>query len=525
MRPLERREYRLVPGTHYGTPKELWGFRTAARATSRAREFLRANAVLLGLEPDLAGIARQRVVESLGATHVIFRQAHLGKRIHRAYVTVHVDGRGRVYLAKNRAMPKGLLPATRHAPVRAREAARRARRALPRRGRAAKVVGTEEMWFPVEERLVPCWRIRIERRGPPEEWIVYVNARTGGILSRYDNVAFARGGTGSRGRRARRTGRALVFDPSPVTALGGHNDLITLSGRAWRERRPPREVYREVRLAGLGASGFLDGKRVTTKPTRGRVRGRGGDFRFASHEAGFEETMVYYHVDRAVRYLEELGFRGRRAIFRTPIEADARGTRDDNSWYSPHSRRLTFGTGSIDDAEDAETILHELGHALQDAIVPDFGQSTEAAAMGEGFGDYFAASFFYDRKPPRYRDVVMTWDGLPIGLDEGANPPALRRLDSKRTYRDFRERGHEHDNGLIWSATLWEIRRSLGRRITDTIVVESHFQLDGFTTFARGARAILDADEHLYRGRHAARLRRIFARRGIEFRGERAPRG
>jgi predicted metal-dependent phosphotriesterase family hydrolase len=44
---------------------------------------------------------------------------------------------------------------------------------------------------------------------------------------------------------------------------------------------------------------------------------------------------------------------------------------------------------------------------------------------------------------------------------------------------------------------------------------ESHFQLDGFTTFARGARAIIDADRNLYRGRNAETLRRVFHRRGI----------
>ena len=65
-----------------------------------------------------------------------------------------------------------------------------------------------------------------------------------------------------------------------------------------------------------------------------------------------------------------------------------------------------------DDAEDAETILHEFGHALQDAITPDFGQSEEAAAMGEGFGDYSAASFFGEEKPTRYRPTVMSWDGV-----------------------------------------------------------------------------------------------------------------
>ena len=73
----------------------------------------------------------------------------------------------------------------------------------------------------------------------------------------------------------------------------------------------------------------------------------------------------------------------------------------------------------------------------------------------------------------------------------------------------------EHANGQIWSATLWDIWKAIGRRAADRVVVESHFQLDGFTTFARGARALLDADRNLYRDRHRTSLRRIFRRRGI----------
>jgi hypothetical protein len=272
-------------------------------------------------------------------------------------------------------------------------------------------------------------------------------------------------------------------------------------------------AYAPVTLTGLRGKNRLDGRRVTTRLTKPRVSSPRLDFVMPSLRMGFEEVSSYYHVNEAITYLERLGYRGARRIFREPIRVNARGTRDDNSWYSPGERTLTFGTGDIDDAEDGETVLHEFGHALQDAICPDFGQTQEAAAMGEGFGDYLAASFFAGRKPDDYLDTVMSWDGA---RGDGT-PPGVRRLDSALTYESFDHgtNADEHDNGQIWSATLWDIWKALTRPVADRIIIDSHFQLDGFTSFARGARAVLDADRNLHRGRHAARLKRIFRRRGI----------
>ena len=135
--------------------------------------------------------------------------------------------------------------------------------------------------------------------------------------------------------------------------------------------------------------------------------------------------------------------------------------------------------------------------------------------IGEGFGDYFAGSYFAAKKPLRYRDSIISWDGLLIGLEENSEPPCMRRLDSELTFDDFKPRGDEHENGMIWAATLWDVRRVLGPRLADKVIIESHFQLDGYTSFAKGTRAILDADRNLYAGRHLTKLKRIFRRRGI----------
>jgi hypothetical protein len=104
-------------------------------------------------------------------------------------------------------------------------------------------------------------------------------------------------------------------------------------------------------------------------------------------------------------------------------------------------------------------------------------------------------SDFFARVPPRYRRSFCTWDGV---RDKRHTSPSLRRLDSRDTSKKFRARTAEHKTGQIWSATLWNIRSALDQTLADKIIVESRFQLNGFTGFNRGARAILDPDRNLY---------------------------
>jgi hypothetical protein len=499
---IESDSYRVVPGRYYGSPKEIWGFRSergTGKPQSIARDFIRLNADTLGLTGALRTLRRQRIIKSLGAVHVIYQQYHEKLRVHRAYVTIHIGRDKRIYLVKNRAVPRDLLPELTRTKLTFDMARRRALKTVRGGRKNARVLNVEKMWFPRHHDLFLAYRVRLHQKSPREEWLVHIDAHTGRLLSTRENLG-------------RVNGSGRVFDPNPVAALGDHNLLLS-EGRP--TRKVPRDAYRTVVLRDLTGNGHLDGRRVTTRPTTRRVSRKNHRFYFESHERGFEEVMVYYHIDRTVRYLESLGYSRQRAILREPVAVDVNGTPKDVSWYSPGLKRLTFGTGGVDDAEDGETILHELGHAIQDAICPGFGQSAQAAAMGEGFGDYLAASFFAEKKPENYRTSVMTWDG--ITWNDIYDPPCVRRIDEAYTFESFDhgKRAEEHENGLIWSATLWDIRKALGRRIADRIIIESHFQLDGFTTFSKGARAILDADRNLYRGVHQARLRRIFRWRGI----------
>ena len=220
--------------------------------------------------------------------------------------------------------------------------------------------------------------------------------------------------------------------------------------------------------------------------------------------------MVYYHIDRVQRYIQGLGFNN---VLNHPIEVNIDGRADDNSDYSPTTKSLTFGTGGVDDAEDAEIILHEYGHAIQDNQVPGFGDRAETKAMGEGFGDFLAATCFADIKPRDLRPTIGNWDAVSYSGDE---PPCLRRLDSTKKYpKDLSSPPEEHNDGEIWSACLWELRAALGRKMTEQLVIAHHFLLNRTAKFEDVANALITADKNLNQGREESVIQDIFVRRGI----------
>ena len=106
--------------------------------------------------------------------------------------------------------------------------------------------------------------------------------------------------------------------------------------------------------------------------------------------------MGYYSITTAEEYIHKLGFKD---VNNEPQDYLTTGFTDDNSFYDPAVDAITFGTGGVDDAEDNEVIWHEYGHAIQDDQVPGFGESEEAGAIGEGFGDYWAVTMSQATSP------------------------------------------------------------------------------------------------------------------------------
>jgi Fungalysin metallopeptidase (M36) len=467
-----------------------------------AERLLRTLAPQLGLSRDLADLRFEKVRQTVFGPQVLFQQYVGTTQVSGAWVRVDIDNLGRVFNIQNDVVPAAVIAArargsTRSSrlagdegqPLSGADAVAAARAAVETgKGGRKRLIGEPELLYrPTDGDPLLAWKV-VVRTGPPtKEWKIYVDAFSGLVLSKRNQLKKARPA-------------ARVFDPNPVVAL----NTVELKDS---QRKLPAAAYREVELQGLTGSGYLDGEYVSTSLTRRRVRRPDGDFRFERKKRGFTEAMVYFHIDRVQRHLQALGFDN---ILAKGIKVNVAGQREDNSYYSPAEKYLSFGTGGVDDAEDAETILHEYGHAIQDCQVSGFGDSDECAAMGEGFGDFLAASYFADWKPAWLRPAISSWDCIAYAGD----PPCLRRLDSNKKYpKDIT--GEVHDDGEIWSACLWELRHQLGRATTEKLVIAHHYLLNRWASFEDAANALLTADGQLCGGRNRKLIHGVFVQRGI----------
>jgi hypothetical protein len=334
-------------------------------------------------------------------------------------------------------------------------------------------------------------------------------------------VAFAGPAHATKPGSGRTTGQGQVFMVNPVQSSGDEG----LTDQKDSDSAVPASDYATVTLRNLNGDGYLHGRwanvRTNTGPAAYSTSNR---FFYTRHDDRFEQVMAYFWVNQAQEYLQSLGFGSRLR----PVNHHAQDVRIDqygidNSYQTDKQDFLRFGKGGVDDAEDAEVIVHEYGHAVHASQVPGFGTSEEAGSIGEAFGDYFAVSVGL-AADNQYHWPVNADPSCPMDWDSTSYtstvPHCIRRFDLNLTVAD--KTGEVHHDGQIWSQALWEIRQdyvALGFTTADwdRTLVDSQFDYAPDTSFSAAAHATY-AKALTNEGAAAANaVKTRFAARGITF--------
>jgi hypothetical protein len=200
--------------------------------------------------------------------------------------------------------------------------------------------------------------------------------------------------------------------------------------------------------------------------------------------------------------MQSLGFMN---LVNYPIEVDPHALNGaDNSMFS--GNQLYFGDGGVDDAEDADVIIHEYGHAITASAAPNTWDGFERKALDEGIGDYLATSYGRSINPFNWEDM-FSWDGhneFWLG----------RTVVTSKTYPD--DLGFStHSAGEIWSATLMQIWDAIGKEATDKNLLQSLYSYASNMSMTDAAYLFLDADSLLYGGTNYFICYYWFEQRGI----------
>jgi hypothetical protein len=218
----------------------------------------------------------------------------------------------------------------------------------------------------------------------------------------------------------------------------------------------------------------------------------------------FEQVMVVYHITRWNQYLDSLGYDSvlNYAIHVDPQALNGQDQSMFNFGYTPP--RLYFGEGGVDDAEDADVIIHELSHAISHGAAPNTNTGTERRTFDESFGDYFAER--YGRRLGITSTRVFDWDGN----NTFWNGRSISYDGSKNYNTIFFSNIYQHTD--LMSSAMLEFSSAAGVQpaVADQIILEAVHMLMPNQGLRKIAQNILFADSLITGGAYQSQIQQSF---------------
>ena len=473
-------------GVESGVPRALYGVNYAVapgEPEAMARQYLRENRALLRLaDPGLGDLVVRATRRGRAGTTVRFEQRVQGVPVMAPDLAVTIDRTNRVTYVANGYQPGVAISTT--PTVSAATARASALAWLQVRGALAHDA-TRLVVVPDGKAARLAWHVQlVPSETPTGDWEVLVDAATGTVFRAVDRAVYV-------------DGSGFVFDPDPLgTAHAtygtpGYSDAGDLT-------TPQLDAARSTRtlpdLTDIGGGTFkLQGPYATIVDTESPFKGLftqpGTTFNFDRAADAFEAVNCYYHVDQIMRYINTtLGITVMPFQYAGGVRFDPSGlSGSDNSHYTPSTGQIAFGEGGVDDAEDADVVIHELGHGLHDWLTA--GGLSQVNGLSEGTGDYVAQS--YSRSLGQWAPNegpyhwVFSWDGH--------NEFWPGRVTNYGALYPGGLVGQVHADGQIWSTCLMRIWNDLGRDLTDAAVYEGLAMTNSASNQNDAAQAVVQA--------------------------------
>ncbi|MEZ4829872.1 MAG: T9SS type A sorting domain-containing protein [Bacteroidia bacterium] len=379
---------------------------------------------------------------------------------------------------------------------------------LLRVGEAGAYDATIDPVFVIQSgQLHPAWKVITFSNGPVSSEEILFDANTGTEIIRSDRGAYF-----SRAFAGDTTGRAKVFIPNPCTrgnvkygdTFTDNDDATSPALEALMDTVVLRDITWDDPVFRLQGPYVNISDRAPYYYTP--ATSASGDFFFGRDQKQFEDVMVYYHVDTFQRYVQSLGFTN---LQNSPLEIDPHGkSNSDQSVFISNGGNsyILFGDGGVDDAEDADVIIHEYTHALSSAASPETNSGTERRGLDEGLGDYAAAIYSMGLNPNYGWGDIFNWDGHNEFW-------AGRTVISNQTYPPMSTSIYSY--GELWASTLIKIRNEIGGTITDRLMLQEMYSNYSQMSLPEAARLFLQADTALYGGVHSEMIIFQFCQTGI----------
>lgn len=356
------------------------------------------------------------------------------------------------------------------------------------------------------EILTPIYKVITFSVKPSQSFEWLIDAKTGKLLRKTDRVCYFNQSEGDT------TGKGTIFSPDPITKSQSVYGAIYQDNSDMHS--PVFDLVTDtITLKNISYDlathlFVLEGPFVKIEDIAANdstpVTSPNGNFYYKRNRSGFEDVMVYYHIDTTQRYIQRLGFTN---LYNLPMRADPHGYgSSDNSHFVPNgiNSYLGFGQGGVDDAEDMDVIVHEYGHGLSYSGSPNTLTGTERKGLDEGIGDYVAAIRSQDISNYKWEDI-FNWDG------HNTFWPG-RTAATSNTYPVA---GGIYPIGELWSSTLMLIRADIGKETADKLFFEELYGNHASMTLVDAANVYLDGDSTLFGGSHTMAIKSRFCARNI----------